>query len=121
MGIYGPSSLSQRGSQARNLLCKPTRPLKREQLRDVTHTCRKEDDQNNTYWKGTFLCQTRVGVSANLGDSGAPVFKVQSGDSVKLLGILFGRSTSDYSYSPLGGVIWDLGVNSTWDVCTSGC
>ena len=32
MGIYGPSGLSQRGSQARNLLCKPTRPLKREQL-----------------------------------------------------------------------------------------
>ena len=32
MGIYGPSGLLQRGSQARNLLCKPTRPLKREQL-----------------------------------------------------------------------------------------
>ena len=33
-GIYGPSGLSQRGSQARNLLCKPTCPLKREQLRE---------------------------------------------------------------------------------------
>ena len=32
MGIYGPSGLAQRGSQAQNLLCKPTRPLKREQL-----------------------------------------------------------------------------------------
>ena len=31
-GIYGPSGLAQRGSQARSLLCKPTRPLKREQL-----------------------------------------------------------------------------------------
>ena len=34
MGIYGPSGLSQRGSQARNLLCKPTCPLKREQLQE---------------------------------------------------------------------------------------
>lgn len=89
---------------------------------DVTHTCRNEDDQNNIYWKGTFLCQTRVGVSANKGDSGAPVFKVRSGDSVKLVGILITRSTSDYTFSPLGGVFLDLGsTNSRWDVCTSGC
>lgn len=88
---------------------------------NVTHTCRDKDDANNTYWKGTYLCQVDVGVSANTGDSGAPVFKVHNRDQVKLLGILSLRSTSSYTYSPLGGVFLDLEPSATWDVCTSGC
>ena len=61
---------------------------------DVTHTCLNEDDPSNSDWIGTFLCQTRVGISANPGDSGSPVFEVHSGDQVKLLGILILRSSS---------------------------
>ena len=87
----------------------------------VTRVCFNSDDMNNTAWIGTYLCQTQVGVSANAGDSGSPVFAVQSGDRVRLVGILTHRTTSTYDYSPLGGVFLDLGRTSTWNVCTSGC
>ena len=88
---------------------------------DVTRTCFKSNDTSNAQWIGTYLCQTRVGVSANPGDSGSPVFVVQSGDQVRLVGVLTHRTTSTYDFSPLGRVFLDLGSNSTWDVCTSGC
>ncbi len=88
---------------------------------DVSRVCFKSDDASNTQWIGTYLCQTRVGVSANTGDSGSPVFTVQNGDRVRLAGILTHRTTSSYNYSPLGRVFLDLGSTSTWDVCTSGC
>ena len=88
---------------------------------DVTNVCFKSDDLSNTKWIGTFLCQTRVGVSANGGDSGSPVFEIRNGDEVTLLGILTHRTTSSYNYSELGRIFLDLGINSTWDVCTSGC
>ena len=80
---------------------------------DVTRTCFKSDDASNTQWIGTFLCQTRVGVSANTGDSGSPVFVVQNSDQVRLVGILTHRTTSTYDFSPLGRVFWDLGSNSS--------
>lgn len=88
---------------------------------NVTHVCFESDDMSNTSWIGTYFCQTRVAVSANTGDSGSPVFAVQSGDRVRLVGILTHRTTSTYDYSPLGGIFLDLGRTSTWDVCTSGC
>ena len=88
---------------------------------DITRVCFKSDDTSNTKWIGSYQCQTRVGVSANTGDSGAPVFEIRNGDQVTLMGILTHRTTSTYDYSPLGGVFLDLGRTSTWDVCTSGC
>ena len=88
---------------------------------DITRVCFKSDDTSNTKWIGSYQCQTRVSVSANTGDSGAPVFEIRNGDQVTLMGILTHRTTSTYDYSPLGGVFLDLGRTSTWDVCTSGC
>jgi len=62
----------------------------------------------------TLLCQNRVAGTATLpGDSGSPVF-LHGGDHATLAGILWGRGSGTYFYSPwilvvseLGGVIPD--------------
>ena len=88
---------------------------------NVTHVCIEADDTTNTEWIGTYLCQTQVNVRSLPGDSGSPVFKVLNGDQVKLVGILTHGDSQRYQFSPLGRIFMDLGLNSTWDVCISGC
>ena len=88
---------------------------------NVSNTCVDKDDAGNVHWEGTYLCQVRVNTGVAGGDSGGPVFKIQSGDNVKLLGILTLGSSNTYIYSPIGKIFIDLSVSSTWDVCTSGC
>ena len=58
------------------------------------------------------------------GDSGAPVIKLDAGNNVKLLGTLFGSSTSnpdEFVFSKIGYIYMELGQSSTWDSCVSGC
>jgi hypothetical protein len=65
-----------------------------------------------------FLCQFRViGGGAAAGDSGAPVFAVLGGDSIRLAGILWaGKSTAAqadstyFVFSPMTGIEDDLGA-----------
>ena len=86
----------------------------------VGDTCEDKDDGSNTKWIGTILCQTDVGVSANGGDSESPVFKIDSGTNVDLVGILSLRSPVHYTFSPLGNIFLDLGPNVSWSNCASG-
>ena len=55
------------------------------------------------------LCQTFVDAAVDGGDSGSPVFGITSGDSVQLVGILWGGGSSYYVMSPLASVQKELG------------
>ena len=79
----------------------------------VTRTCA------NSGVSGTnivLLCQTFVenksAVIVQGGDSGSPVFKIDSGNSVTLLGNLWGGNSSGslFVYSPMSGIERELGA-----------
>ena len=53
-------------------------------------------------------CQTFVTAGVNSGDSGSDVFQLVGG-SAKLVGILWGGSGSQFVYSPISGIVQDLG------------
>jgi hypothetical protein len=82
----------------------------------VTRTC------TNTGVSGTnivLLCQTFVennsAVIVQGGDSGSPVFRIESGDNVTLLGNLWGGNSSGtlFVYSPMSGIEAELGALQT--------
>jgi hypothetical protein len=82
----------------------------------VTRTC------TNTGVSGSnivLLCQVWVENSAAVivqgGDSGAPVFSINSDDTVTLLGNLWGGNSSgtQFIYSPLAGIEQELGALQT--------
>ena len=55
------------------------------------------------------LCQTFVDAAVDGGDSGSPVFGITTGDSVQLVGILWGGGSSYYVMSPLASIQKELG------------
>jgi len=61
------------------------------------------------------LCQDFVEAEVGGGDSGSPVFEINSGDDVTLYGILWGGSSdgSYFVYSPIGNVESELGDLTT--------
>jgi hypothetical protein len=62
----------------------------------------------------TQLCQTFVSATVGSGDSGSPVFEIDSGTDVGLVGILWGGSGSrSYVFSPLSQVEDEIGALST--------
>lgn len=82
----------------------------------VTRTC------TNTGVSGSnivLLCQTFVEHSSAVivqgGDSGSPVFRIQSGNNVTLLGNLWGGNSSGtlFVYSPMSGIETELGALTT--------
>jgi len=78
----------------------------------VTNTC------VNTGVSGTnivLLCQNFVDAGVGAGDSGSPVFRIDSGDNVKLQGTLWGGNTSGtmFVYSPIGNIEQELGALTT--------
>ena len=83
---------------------------------NVTRTC------TNTGVSGSnivLLCQTwvenRNAVIVQGGDSGAPVFRIDGGTNVTLLGNLWGGNSSgtQFVYSPLSGIEGELGALQT--------
>jgi hypothetical protein len=83
---------------------------------NVTRTC------TNTGVSGSnivLLCQTWVenkkAVVVQGGDSGAPVFRIEGGTDVTLLGNLWGGNSSGtmFVYSPLSGIEGELGALTT--------
>ena len=63
----------------------------------------------------TQLCQSFVSATVGSGDSGSPVFRIDSGNDVDLVGILWGGSGSQtFVYSPLNQVEQELGGLSTF-------
>ena len=78
----------------------------------VTNTC------VNTGVSGTnivLLCQNFVDAGVGAGDSGSPVFRIDSGDNVKLQGTLWGGNTAGtmFVYSPIGNIEQELGALTT--------
>ena len=82
----------------------------------VTRTC------TNTGVSGSnivLLCQTFVennsAVIVQGGDSGSPVFRIDSGGNVTLLGNLWGGNSSGtlFVYSPMSGIEAELGALET--------
>jgi hypothetical protein len=82
----------------------------------VTRTC------TNTGVSGSnivLLCQTFVENNSAIivqgGDSGSPVFRIDSGDNVTLLGNLWGGNSSGtlFVYSPMSGIEAELGALQT--------
>lgn len=68
------------------------------------------------------VAEVTSGDDAAGGDSGAPVFIVDSGSDVDLTGLLFGRDPEDssmFGFAHIGYVYFDLG--GSWDVCETGC
>jgi hypothetical protein len=63
----------------------------------------------------TQVCQTVVSAKVGAGDSGADVFKVTSGTSVKLDGVLWGGSTdgTTFVFSPFANITGELGALTT--------
>jgi hypothetical protein len=61
------------------------------------------------------LCQTFVSAGVGGGDSGSDVFRITSGSSVVLLGVLWGGNSAgtQFVYSPMSGVERDLGPLTT--------
>lgn len=84
---------------------------------DVSKTC--EDvhvyDGFGNYTGYTYYCQTRVNADSDKGDSGSPVFTWDgSGDSVTLVGILWGgNNLPQFIYSPLNQVEQEIGPMET--------
>jgi hypothetical protein len=60
------------------------------------------------------ICQTFVSAGVQSGDSGSPVFRIVSGTSVTLVGILWGGSGSSFVYSPLTNIEQELGALTTF-------
>lgn len=83
----------------------------------VTNTCVNTSVSGSTI---LLLCQNFVQGSdaqiANSGDSGSPVFAITSGDSVELLGNLWGTNSSNtlFVYSPLANIVQELGALITY-------
>ncbi|HEY0554671.1 MAG TPA: hypothetical protein VGG20_10410 [Thermoanaerobaculia bacterium] len=77
----------------------------------VVATCADVNITGTTY---TLLCQNIVTAGADHGDSGSPVFAWTKGNSVTLLGILWGGGTSNgqivFAYSPFASVQDELGT-----------
>jgi hypothetical protein len=69
-------------------------------------------DMGNRY----LMCQGRVNAGVYFGDSGSPVFRIVSGDEIKLLGILWGghpvgttqAEAPRFLFSPIGGIEEDF-------------
>ena len=61
------------------------------------------------------LCQTFVSAGVGGGDSGSDVFRIVSGNSVNLLGVLWGGNGAgtQFVYSPMSGVERELGPLTT--------
>jgi hypothetical protein len=82
----------------------------------VTRTCANTGVSNSNI---VLLCQTFVennsAVIVQGGDSGAPVFRIDSGDNVTLLGNLWGGNSSGslFVYSPMSGIKSELGALQT--------
>jgi len=73
----------------------------------VTNTC---VDTNVSGSDITQLCQNFVSATVGSGDSGSPVFAIQSGNNVAIVGILWGGSGSQsFVYSPIANIHQDLG------------
>jgi hypothetical protein len=73
----------------------------------VTNTC---VDTNVSGSDITEFCQNFVSATVGAGDSGSPVFAIASGNSVSLVGILWGGSgSSSFVYSPIANIHQDLG------------
>jgi hypothetical protein len=68
----------------------------------------------------TQLCQSLVPATVGAGDSGSPVFRIVSGNSVSLYGILWGGGGGSYVFSPIANIQRsdELGDLTT---CVSGC
>ena len=73
----------------------------------VTNTCVNTGVQGSQIMQ---LCQTFVSAAVDGGDSGSPVFRILTGDSVELVGILWGGSSSSFVYSPLKNIQQELGA-----------
>lgn len=89
---------------------------------EVDATCRNAHYNNNR----TILCQHGVNTTMAGGDSGSPVFQITNNpntNDVRLLGIVISKSSTGYSYSPIGSIYNELGQNVSWDSCdpSQGC
>lgn len=73
----------------------------------ITGTCVNVNVQDTDI---TQLCQNLTDYRSAGGDSGGPVFQVANGTNVRLEGIHWGGNGVIAAYSPLQGVIQDLGV-----------
>jgi len=78
----------------------------------VTNTC------VNTGVSGSnivLLCQNFVDAGVGAGDSGSPVFRIVSGDSIMLQGTLWGGNSSGtlFVYSPIANIESELGALTT--------
>jgi hypothetical protein len=72
-----------------------------------------------------YICQSVVNSFAQAGDSGAPVFSWVGGNDVNVIGTLLGRLRDDnsihYVFSPMSGIVNDLGNIYTYlDPCLLG-
>ena len=82
----------------------------------VTRTCTHTGVSGSNI---VLLCQTFVenssAVIAQGGDSGSPVFRIVSDNSVTLLGNLWGANSSGtlFVYSPMSGIVAELGALQT--------
>ena len=74
----------------------------------ITNTC---VNTNVAGSKVHLLCQTFVRAGVGGGDSGSPVFQLTGGNTVRLVGILWGGASdgSMFVYSPLSAIINELG------------
>ena len=72
----------------------------------VDRTCVNTNVQGSTIHQ---FCQTMVTANVAGGDSGSPVFGITSGDSVQLVGILWGGGTGYFVMSPLASIQQELG------------
>lgn len=55
------------------------------------------------------------------GDSCSPVVIPTSGNSVELIGTMFAGGSSQFKFSRLGLIYYDLGSSLIWDSRVSGC
>jgi hypothetical protein len=55
------------------------------------------------------LCQFFVTAGVGSGDSGSPVFKIETSGSATLMGILWGGSGSSFVGSPFNQIVEELG------------
>jgi hypothetical protein len=77
---------------------------------NITATC---VDYNVPSFYGEWICQYDVEAGANLGDSGAPVFSGnESSTTVILYGLLWGGTSTTFTYSPISSVNYELGVDA---------
>lgn len=72
----------------------------------VDRTCVNTNVSGSTVHQ---FCQTFVTAAVDGGDSGSPVFSITSGDSVQLVGILWGGGTGYFVMSPLASIQQELG------------